>query len=335
MQDWYLMTSPNVTSGYEDDAISEFAQSNFTDVLATSFSDSVTLYNSDLTLISTTKAVVQGNTSNNENATKIREILFPIGTCKTGMLVLYDNAYWMITGYPGNNKSYEKAVMKICNYLLKWQDAFGNIIERWCITESDESLGVDGNRTVPLGDGKMNIIIPYDSETIKIRKDKRFYIDNNLADPIPYKVTNASTTSNVRNGHGYLTFVVSEGQTIPEKDRPDLMLCDYISPTVTPTPAPDERLISSTITGITTLKIGYAKTYTVAFTDASGNALTDVNFTWNVVSDFDSAITKTISGQSITLKVSDDTYVGKTIALQVVIDGTVNSSVVITVKPLL
>ena len=252
-----------------------------------------------------------------------------------GQIVDFANSKYLITEADSDGELYVDGKMEECNYLLKWQDASGNIIERWCITESDESLGVDGNRTVPLGDGKMNIIIPYDSETIKIRKDKRFYIDNNLTDPIPYKVTNASTTSNVRNGHGYLTFVVSEGQTIPEKDRPDLMLCNYISPTVTPTPSQDESVISSFITGVTTLKIGYAKTYTVAFTDASGNTLTDVSFTWNVVSDFDSAITKTISGQSITLKVSDDTYVGKTITLQVVIDGTVNSSAVITVKPLL
>ena len=335
MKEWYLESiPPNVTSGYEDDIMSEFAQSNFTDVLDTSFSDSVSLYNSDLTLIKVTKAVVEGNTSNSETSSKIREILFPIGTCKTGMLVFYDSAYWMITGYPGNNKSYEKTVMKICTYLLKWQDASGNIIERWCIT-SNESGGVDENKTVQLGDGQLEVILPYDTETIKLRKDKRLYIDNNTENPTPYIITNPSTTSHVYSGHGYLTFIVSEVQTIPNVDRPDLMLCNYISPTVTPTPTPDERLISSTITGIITLKIGYAKTYTVAFTDASGNALTDVSFTWNVVSDFDSAITKTISGQSITLKVSDDTYVGKTITLQVVIDGTVNSSAVITVKPLL
>ena len=50
MKEWYLTDNykPTVTSGYESDAISEFAESNFTDVTETDFADRVLLCNSDL-----------------------------------------------------------------------------------------------------------------------------------------------------------------------------------------------------------------------------------------------------------------------------------------------
>ena len=252
----------------------------------------------------------------------------------SGQIVDFANSKYLIEEADSDDELYVDGTMRECTYLLKWQDASGNIIQRWCITESNGSIGVDGNKIVELGNGQMNVILPYDSETIKIRTNKRFYIDNNLENPTPYMVTNPSTTSHVHNGHGYLTFVVSEQVTLPEKDRPDLMLCDYIAPTVTPTPQPDESAISI-ITGSNTLKIGYEKSYSVTFKDTAGNVLTGVNFTWNVVSDFDSAITKTINGQSITLKVSDNQYVGKTITLQVILDSKVSPTLASTVKPLL
>ena len=50
MKEWYMTGySPNNVGGYESDAISEYAQSNFTDVLLTDFSDDVVIYNHDMT----------------------------------------------------------------------------------------------------------------------------------------------------------------------------------------------------------------------------------------------------------------------------------------------
>lgn len=109
MKEWYLTNpKPNLTSGYESDTISEYAESNFADVLETTFSDTVLLYNSSLTEYEEVQCVIQGNIADTQLKSMERTLLFPIGTVKAGMYVFFENCYWIIDGYPGNNKSYEK-----------------------------------------------------------------------------------------------------------------------------------------------------------------------------------------------------------------------------------
>ena len=45
-----------------------------------------------------------------------------------GMYIFYENRYWLITGYPSYNGIYEKAVMQLCQYKLRWQNAKGEIM---------------------------------------------------------------------------------------------------------------------------------------------------------------------------------------------------------------
>ena len=67
MKEWYLTTpKPNIVSGYESDAISEYSQSNFTDVLETLFSDTVLLYNNTLTESKEIQCVIQGNSADTQ-----------------------------------------------------------------------------------------------------------------------------------------------------------------------------------------------------------------------------------------------------------------------------
>ena len=63
MKEWYLMNNhkPNTVSGYEGDILTDFAQSNFTDVLETAFSDVVLLYNHDLSACKEIRCVIQWN----------------------------------------------------------------------------------------------------------------------------------------------------------------------------------------------------------------------------------------------------------------------------------
>jgi hypothetical protein len=106
LKEWYLTDNykPTVTSGYESDAISDFAQSNFADVLETAFSDAVLLYNHDLSECQEIRCVIQGNSADTYLKSMERVTLFPIGTVKAGMYIFFENRYWLITGYPSSNK---------------------------------------------------------------------------------------------------------------------------------------------------------------------------------------------------------------------------------------
>lgn len=88
------------------------------------------------------------------------------------------------------------------------------------------------------------------------------------------------------------------------------------------------------IFGNTNLKFRYTRTYTLYVTDENGNAVKNVDFTWNVVSDF--IVEQTINGNQIKLCVKDDeNLIGKTLILQAIVEETVKAEINITVVELM
>ena len=153
MKEWYLTNpKPNITSGYENDALSDYAQDNFTDVLETKFSDTALLFNYSLSESKEIKCVIQGNIANTQLKSMERTILVPIGTLHSGDYIFFEDEYWIVDGRPGNNKSYEKATLKECQYKLRWQKDDGTIIERWAnLTSSSKyDVGENGNHKIIL-----------------------------------------------------------------------------------------------------------------------------------------------------------------------------------------
>ena len=341
MKEWYLnCPSPNITSGYENDALSEYAQDNFTDVLETTFSDTALLFNYSLSESKEIKCVIQGNIANTQLKSMERTILVPIGTLHSGDYVFFEDEYWIVDGRPGNNKSYEKATLKECQYKLRWQKDDGTIIERWVYLTSSSKydVGENGNNTIVLTSNNYLITIPNDEDSMTL-DGKRVFID--LSD-IPEKVFKITRNDDVLFAHGShggtLNLIADKTEFNKETDNQELRLCDYIDSTPTPpseptTPDETEDLFA-TISGNTNLKVGFSRTYTVNFTDKSGNEVdwNDVGFSWNVISDFDSGlIEQTISGNAIKLSVDDENLIGGSFILSVVMDAVTLAQIEITV----
>lgn len=78
---------------------------------------------------------------------------------------------------------------------------------------------------------------------------------------------------------------------------------------------------TATIEGRDELKLGLPRIYAAIFTDSSGNEVTDVEFTWNVVSDF--MVEQVIDGNTIELYVEDEDAIGSTFLLQIITNETV------------
>lgn len=345
MKEWYLISHPpNITSGYEDDAISEYAESNFTDVLETTFSDSVTLYNSDLSESETVNCIVQGNVANTPLKSIERTILFPIGTSVAGMYVLFDNSYWLLRGIPGNNKMYEKITASLCTFKLRWQNELGNIIERWVYLEdfTRYSSGVTGNNTITIGDNQYGLYIPIDDETKILKRDTRYAIDFDDAEtPDIYLLTNRKVVLNnyqSSNKGGTIIFTMSYDFFNPEKDKhvalddgTQAWICDYHSPATPEIPlTPNETTdLLVKISGNTNLKNGCPRTYTVSFTDDDYNEVSDVEFTWKVISNFD--IEQIIDGNTIKLCVDGKGLIGSSFLLQVITNDNVASEIKIEI----
>ena len=340
MKEWYLnCPSPNITSGYENDALSEYAQDNFTDVLETTFSDTALLFNYSLSESKEIKCVIQGNIANTQLKSMERTILVPIGTLHSGDYIFFEDEYWIVDGRPGNNKSYEKATLKECQYKLRWQKDDGTIIERWAnLTSSSKyDVGENGNNTIILTSNNYLIIIPNDKDSMTL-DGKRVFID--LSD-VPTKVFKITRNDDVLFAHGShggtLNLIADKTEFNKETDNQELRLCNYIDSTPTPPSeptTPDETEdLCATISGNTNLKVGFSRTYTATLSDKDGNAVQwdDTKYGWNVVSDFD--VKQSIAENKISLTVEDEDFIGSSFILSVIKldDSSVIAEIEITV----
>ena len=340
MKEWYLTNpKPNITSGYENDALSEYAQDNFTDVLETTFSDTALLFNYSLSESKEIKCIIQGNIANTQLKSMERTILVPIGTLHSGDYVFFEDEYWIVDGRPGNNKSYEKATLKECQYKLRWQKDDGTIIERWVYLTSSSKydVGENGNNTIILTSNNYLITIPNDEDSMTLY-GKRVFID--LSD-VPEKVFKITRNDDVLFAHGShggtLNLIADKTEFNKETDNQELRLCDYIDSTPTPPSEPtttdETEDLSATISGTTNLKIGVTRNYTATLSDKDGNAVQwdDTKYGWNVASDFD--VKQTVTENKISLTVEDEDCIDSSFILQVIKldDNSVIAEIKITV----
>ena len=318
MKEWYLTNpKPNITSGYENDALSEYAQDNFTDVLETTFSDTALLFNYSLSESKEIKCIIQGNIANTQLKSMERTILVPIGTLHSGDYVFFEDEYWIVDGRPGNNKSYEKATLKECQYKLRWQKDDGTIIERWVYLTSSSKydVGENGNNTIILTSNNYLITIPNDEDSMTL-DGKRVFID--LSD-VPEKVFKITRNDDVLFAHGShggtLNLIADKTEFNKETDNQELRLCDYIDSS--PSTPPSEPTIPDETEDLWHMELEYStlkikpldKDYTIIahLYDGNNTEITDsIKYEWTVESNIGSYLTVKKNSNTLTLSLSSD-----------------------------
>ena len=347
IKEWYLITPntrPNITGGFENDAFLDYKDDAFAESLDTDIAKSVTLYNYDLSESAEIRCIIQGNSADTQLKSMERIGLFVRGTVKAGMYIFYENRYWLITGYPSYNGIYEKAVMQLCQYKLRWQNAKGEIIERFgnFSSSSKYDMGETGNSTITLTSDNLMILLPNDDESLDL-DGKRVFIDKREINPTKvYKITRTdSVLYDFGEEHGgILSFIADKTELNTTTDRQDLRLCDYIeiddntntpSDPATPPENPDEMTdLRVVISGNKNLKVGFSRTYTATITDSDSNAVEwDDTYSWNVVSDFE--VGQEIDGNTIKLLVDNEDLIDEKFKLQVLNNNVVNSEIIITI----
>lgn len=233
-----------------------------------------------------------------------------------------DDTYWLIyNSFNVNDVHYEGKMIQ-CNYLLRWQLANGEIIKRYSniVSASKYDVGETGNSTLVLSSNNYTILIGYCDEGFEL-EGKRVFIDMKQAKPTKvFKITRSDDVLyNSGNMGSLLSFIADKVEFNPNDDNQELRICDYNNShtPLPPTPSePDETTdLRCVISGNTNLKNGYSRVYTVTFTDKEGNAVDwqDVNYQWNLKSDFD--VKQTISGNTITIKVENEDFIGSSFLL--------------------
>lgn len=178
MQEWYLMTSPTLTSGNERDLIGEYGNDAVFEMLE-SIGEQIELYNYDLSERTECKALVIGKAQDTKLKAMVRRLIVPIGTCHAGMYVKYNNKFWIIVGVVDTNMIYDKVVMTLCNYKLTWIGTDGKVVQRWASIESASQYnnGETGMQYYRVRSDQLLVVLPDDRQSLLLDTGMRFVID--------------------------------------------------------------------------------------------------------------------------------------------------------------
>lgn len=250
-----------------------------------------------------------------------------------------DDTYWLIyNSFNVNDVHYEGKMIQ-CNYLLRWQLANGEIIERWSniVSASKYDVGETGNSTLVLSSNNYTILIGYCEEGFEL-EGKRVFIDMKPTKPTKvFKITRSDDVLyNSGNIGSLLSFIADKVEFNPNDDNQELRICDYNKNTTslpsTPSEPNETTDLMCEIKGTYyTLCAMYMRNYTVTFTDKDGNEIgwNTVDYQWNIVADF--PVKQTIVNNKITVSVGNEDLIGSSFLLQIIVNGTVLSEVKIDI----
>lgn len=254
----------------------------------------------------------------------------------------YEGMVWLCLNSYSFHKLYCRATFMSCDWKIYWINENGELKSQYVIDQNSTQYnsGETGNSTMTLGSAQHMLKMQCNDDTILLDSPMRFAIDKNIKKPTCYKVTQ-NDNSAYNYGKGLCCITVTETPLNTESDKlvtlddgTQVWICDYVE--VSPPPPqpsePDETTdLRCVISGNTNLKNGYRRTYTVTFIDKDGNAVDwqKVNYQWNVKSDFD--VKQTISDNKITVSVNDESLIGGSFLVQIIVGETVLSEIKVNI----
>ena len=248
-----------------------------------------------------------------------------------------DDTYWLIyNSFNVNDVHYEGKMIQ-CNYLLRWQLSNGEIIKRYAniVSASKYDVGETGNSTLVLSSNNYTILIGYCEEGFEL-EGKRVFID--LKPVNPTKVFKITRSDDVLYNSGsigmILSFIADKTEFNSDTDNQDLRICDYIDPMHPLPPSPDFDImdnLTAVISGNINLRNEYKRTYEVNFTGKDDSPIDsrDIDFSWNIVSDF--GVLQNVYDNKIDLSVEDEDLIGSSFLLQIIIVGKVFTEIAINI----
>lgn len=224
-----------------------------------------------------------------------------------------DDTYWLIyNSFNVNDVHYEGKMIQ-CNYLLRWQLANGEIIERYSniVSASKYDVGETGNSTLVLSSNNYTILIGYCEEGFEL-EGKRVFIDMKPTKPTKvFKITRSDDVLyNSGNMGSLLSFIADKTEFNPNDDNQELRICDYNKNT---TPLPPTPSIPNETTDLSGLIIecantdikptGYPKTLTAKCIIPDVSILSPI-YEWDIDSNITDYISYTSQGNIIKISLS-------------------------------
>ena len=241
-----------------------------------------------------------------------------------GDYVHWGRGVWLVHSCSTDGEIYKTGRLWECNWLMKWQNEEGDIIERWCFASSASKYneGVEQDKVFTLGSDQCKVYMPIDDEVLAVTKKKEmcFIIDNSIkGQPLVYEAHNPAnvySTFDILKGddgklHGVTDWILKETTYTLTAKELEMGVCGYKDPNqVTPDYDDDGDLNPSDITGVDVLPLTKFKTYTYPEESWTPLHLWRINCAYDVI--------REENGNVIKIKVDDRNAIGSYLKLQAV-----------------
>ena len=211
-----------------------------------------------------------------------------------------------------------KGKFTLCNWILKWQNKDGKILEYPCydMNSTQYNSGEQSNRNFVIGSSQHMITLPCDENTVELSTPQRFYLDKATINPTTFIVTQNDTTSYNYGKKGLVKVTVYEHPNNSETDRPDLGICDYIDMSAGSKDAgatvKEVCRASKAVIKYDTNVIksgGDSQVFVGKFYDDKGNEVVDMTPHWTVVCDFSNKLIVKEFDNCLSIGIDDDDHI--------------------------
>lgn len=256
--------------------------------------------------------------------------------------IVYDSnkdEYLICTESFDINSVHWQGKFTLCNWILKWQNESGKILEYPCydMNATQYNSGEQSNYLFTIGSSQHMITLPCDENTVGLNTPQRFYLDKNTINPTSYQVTQNDTTSYNYGKKGLVKVTVMEYPNNHETDRPDLGICDYVN-NVNDNNSTGCHVSKSVISYNTTIikSGGDSQVFTGKFYDNLKNEIKDISPKWTIFCDFSNELEVKESDNQISISIDNDDYIDE--EFKIVLsdeEGNYSSSLIVKIDSLL
>ena len=259
--------------------------------------------------------------------------------------VIYDSKedeYLICTEAFNIDDVHYKGKFTLCNWILKWQNKSGKILEYPCydMNTTQYNSGEQSNRQFTIESMQHMITLPCDENTVELSTPQRFYLDKATINPTTFIVTQNDTTSYNYGKKGLVKVTVYAYPNNSETDRPDLGICDYID--VNNYNNICDCKASKAVIKYNTKIIksgGDSQIFTGNFYDDNGNEVTGIEPHWTITCDFANKLEMKEFDNSLSIGIDDDAYIDEEFKLicsnGIGEEATLSTSLIVKIESLL
>ena len=236
--------------------------------------------------------------------------------------VIYDikeDQYLICTESFNIDDIHYKGKFTLCNWMLKWQNKNGKILEYPCydMNATQYNSGEQSNKVFTIDTSQHILTLPSDENTVELCTPQRFYLDKATINPSTYIITQNDTTSYNYGKKGLVKLTVLSYSNNVETDRPDLGICDYIdmsagSANAGTTAKKHYNRASKSVIEYDSSIIksgGDSKIFIGKFYDDKGNEVADIVPHWTIICDFYEKLQVEEFDNCLSISIDDDSYI--------------------------